>query len=270
MQQVYLTLAAIVRDQEHYIKEWLAFHYLTGFERFVIVLHKCNDTTEERIRELPFQEKIHIHRVVNDEQYVQLGTYLWILNNYGQATRWMTFLDSDEFLFGTKENDLKRLLTDYEAYGGVLSHWLLFGSNNHAVRPQGLSIEAFAKRAPDNDWNHYSFKMLIQPQYFQKFLSPHLAKTVAPTVREHFDIADSRWIWRGDKSPTWDVFRINHYHTRSMEDWVARYKRGQCNDPYPCYHYGSEAFKSHDYNNVNDACILRFAKPLKLLLETEL
>jgi len=117
MKQCYLTLGAVVRNQEHYVKEWLAFHHLVGVERFVIVLHKCTDKTEERIRELPFQDKIHIHRIVNDEQFVQLGTYLWILEHYGRFTKWMMFIDSDEFFFGTREDDLRVILTDYEKHG---------------------------------------------------------------------------------------------------------------------------------------------------------
>ena len=266
MKQTYLTLGAVIRNQEHYVKEWLAFHHLVGVERFVIVLHQCTDKTEERIRELPFQDKIHIHRVVNDEQFVQLGTYLWITRNYGPFTKWLMFIDSDEFFFGTREDDLRVILTDYEKHGGLASHWIEYGSNGHVIKPKGLSIEAFTKRAPDRHGAHYSFKSVIQPQCFQKFLSPHLAVTQPLTVTEDHREVGANWVWIGDRKPTHKVVRVNHYHVRSMEDWIERYKRGQCNDPgrkhTPDEMYNSHIFKSRDHEDVHDACILRFAKTL--------
>jgi hypothetical protein len=270
MNQVYLTLAAVIRDQEHYVKEWLAFHHLVGVERFVIVLHKCTDKTEEKIRELPFQEKIHVHHIVNDEQFVQLGTYLWILDHYGKFTRWMTIIDSDEFLFGTRDDDVRTILTDYEKHGGLAAHWLEYGSNGHVVKPQGLSIEAFTKRAPDHHGAHYSFKSIIQPHCFQKFLSPHLAVTKPLTVLEDHREVGINWVWIGDRQPRHEIIRVNHYHVRSMEDWIERYKRGQCNDPARDHTmdflYNSRIFRERDHTEIYDPAILRFVGRLKAML----
>ena len=271
MRQVYLTMGAVIYNQEHYVKEWLAFHHLVGVERFVIVLHKCTDKTEEKIRELPFQDKIHIHRVVNNEQFVQLGTYLWILKNYGQATQWMMFIDSDEHFFGTREDDLRFILTDYEQYGGLAAHWLEFGSDGNTVRPKGLAIEAFTRRAADDHCPHYSFKSIIQPQRFVKMLSPHLAVTNPPIVTEDHRHVNPNWIWIGDKKPIHEIVRCNHYHIRSMEDWVERYSRGQCNDSdatcTPEKMYTSRIFKERDHEAVHDTCILRFTERLKEILD---
>lgn len=267
MKQVYLTLGAVIRDQEFYVKEWLSFHHLVGVERFVLVLHKCADKTEEKICELPFQEKIHIHRLVSDEQFVQLGTYLWMLENYGKFTKWMTFIDSDEFFFGTEEDDLRPILAEYEEHGGLATHWLEFGTNGHTIKPQGLSIEAFTMRAADNHGAHYSFKATVQPKRFRKFRSPHLAVTKPAMVTEDHCEINPLWIWMGNRTPSHNIVRINHYHTRSMEDWVERYKRGQCNDPGPTNTpenmYNSRVFKSRDHDVVKDTAILRFAKKLK-------
>jgi len=266
MKQVYLTMTAVVRDQEHYVKEWLAFHRLAGYERFVIVLHKCVDKTEERIRELPFQDCIHVHRIVNDEQYVQLGSYVWAIQHYGAFTKWMAFIDSDEFFFATKSDDIKPILEEYEEHGGVLGNWAQFNSNNHAVRPSGLSIEAFTKRATDSHGDHKSFKTILRPECFQKFRSPHLADTKPVTVTTDHRPVPDHWKWYGDREHDWDVLRVNHYHTRSMEDWVQRCYRGQCNDPHPFYNYGSNTFKKRDCGDVSDYCILRFAERLKAIL----
>jgi len=170
----------------------------------------------------------------------------------------------------TREDDLRTILTGYEQHGGLAAHWLEFGSNGHTVKPQGLSIEAFTRRAHDRHAPHYSFKSIIQPQCFQKILSPHLAVTNPLTVTEDHREVNPLWIWIGDRKPSHEIVRVNHYHTRSMEDWIERYSRGQCNDPEqkhtPENMYTSRIFKERDHEDVHDTCILRFAKTLNARL----
>jgi hypothetical protein len=54
-----------------------------------------------------------------------------------------------------------------------------------------------------------------------------------------------------------------------MEDWIERYKRGQCNDPSRNHEtvpiYSSDVFKGRDHDEVHDTCILRFADRLKAM-----
>jgi len=126
----YLTLGSVIRDEEHYVQEWLTFHHVIGFEQFVIILHHCVDGTEERIRALPFADKIRIHKVVNDVKNPQMSGFAWIAETYGQTTEWLALLDSDEFMFGTTEDDFREVLTKYKEYGGLFAHWLEYGHND--------------------------------------------------------------------------------------------------------------------------------------------
>jgi hypothetical protein len=269
MKQVHLTLVAIIRDQEHYVKEWLTFHYLVGVERFVIVLHRCSDRTAERIRELPFRDKIHLYVPANDDNFLaeQWRTYQWAIRDFGQFTKWMMFIDSDEFFFGTFEDDLRVILTDYEKHGGVCANWLVFGSSGHTVRPEGLSIEAFLYRATDQNGMNVCVKSIIQPKCFQKYISSHLFDTMPRIVTEdHVEIGD-HWLYNTDRRITHQVLRVNHYHVRSMEDWVARYRRERFLDSTPENEAGvkrsSREFQEKDYYEVLDTCILRFAGRLR-------
>jgi hypothetical protein len=264
MKPVYLTLIAIVRDQEHYIKEWLTFHRIVGVERFVIILHKCSDETEKCIRELPFIEDIHVHHVIDESiDSVQLGAYHWAVVHYGHYSRWLLFLDTDEFMFGTKKDWLPEILNHYEKYGGLAVHLHHFGSNNHVLRPDGLSIEAFTQRKTERYDMNCAVKSFIQTQYLVTILSPHVQLTSLPVVREHFDLLGETH-WGSLKKPSFDIVRCNHYHTRSMEDWVERRKRGSCNT----YHAGNAIYDVNRFierntgEMVNDTAILRFAKQI--------
>jgi len=269
MKKVFLTLGAVVRDQEHYIQEWLTFHHLMGVERFVIALHKCKDKTLQKIEQLPFQKKIRIAKITNNEQFVQMGTYQWIADEFGKYTEWMMFLDSDEFFFGTREDDLRVLLAnDYKDHTGLAAHWMEFGSNGHVLRPP-LRIEAFTKRAADNCGAHYLFKTIFKPKHLVKILSPHLVRCEPMLVTEDHQPVKEEWNHCGDRQPTWNHVRCNHYHTGSMEDWVQRVRRGQCNDAIDTDFanlYNCRVFKERDRDEVTDTAILRFLKPVKGVL----
>jgi hypothetical protein len=265
MKQVYLTLGAIVRDQEHYIKEWLTFHHLIGVERFVIVLHECIDKTEEKIKELPFE--VHIHHVTSSLTLsVQMGVYRWIIQEYGLFSCWLLFVDSDEYFFGTKEDRLPEILVRYEQYGGLAAHWVNFGHCNNILRPGGLSIEAFTKKIGYVGWISRVIKCAVQTRDLIALLSPHRQLTVRPVVREHFDELEAN-DYQTAKPATWDIIRCNHYHIRSMEDWVERCRRGSCNTIY-------ESRKLYNVNrfiqrsgDVEDTVILRFATKIKEIVQ---
>ena len=268
MNKVYLTLAAVVRDQEHYIKEWLAFHHMIGVERFVIVLHKCSDRTEKNISELPFFEKcIKLHHIVNDEQRVQMGAFRWMIDTYGSSTEWMLFVDSDEFFFGTEEDDLRTVLSGYEDHSGLAAHWHMFGANGHVLRPPAPSIKHFTRRIPDDRYVLHGVKSIIKPREVLEILSPHLFLTRRGTVREHGDAVDCQGIWQvPDTVPSWDIVRCNHYNTRSMEDWVARRKRGSCNDFRNADNYDVEHFYRYQNDTIEDLTIQRFVPELEKCL----
>jgi hypothetical protein len=270
---VYLTLAAVVRNQAYYVREWLTYHHLAGVERFIIVLHKCNDHTESEIRSLPFfDEKIKLHHIVNDEQYVQMGTYYWILEHYKNTTEWMLFIDSDEFMLGTTEDDLRTLLEPYEVFSGVAVHWLTFGCAKYVTRPPLPSVEHLTQRLRDKHPIHKGVKSFVKPKEVLKIISPHLFVTEKGTVTENVEPVQERFVYRTASEPTHRVFRCNHYYTRSMEDYVIRHQRGSCNcisaaDLWNKFDY----FQIFQQHQIEDATIQRFVPKLKekLCLSTD-
>lgn len=270
MKKVYLTLIAVVRDQEHYVKEWLAFHRIVGVERFVVMLHKCADRTEERIRELPFRDDIFIHHVADQNvgggPSIQMGAYHWAVRNYGHDSRWLLFIDSDEFFFGTTEDHLPTILRRYEKHGGLAAHWLNFGHNNQVLRPEGLSVEAFTRRMGGNMDLNRVVKCAVQTRQLTSLMSPHRQLTIDPIVREHGDPLEANHFWTA-KPASWDIVRCNHYHTRSMEDWVERCKRGSCNTVYANREtYDVKRFIGRG-GDVEDTTILRFAERIREALQ---
>jgi hypothetical protein len=235
----------MIRNEEHYVQEWLTFHRVIGVEQFVIVLHKCDDKTEERIRALPFADTIRLHKVVSDTQHAQMSAFAWMAQQYGTTTEWMLFCDGDEYVFGAERDDFREILADYESFGGLFVNWMEYGHSHLLKRPQTLCIETYLKRAPAESWWHTSGKSIVKPKELLRpfapssvsaplgysFLSPHLFKTQAPTVHtDYTPVSYTHW-WRSEHCRH-DVARCHHYRFRSLEDWQRRTGRGNSNDAY--------------------------------------
>jgi hypothetical protein len=278
MRKVYLTLGAIVRDQAHYVKEWLTFYYVIGVERMVIVLHQCRDDTEQQIRSLPFfSTHIKLYRVnvsSSDTSPVQVGTYKRIFAEWGPSTEWLMIADADEFYFGTVEDHLPTVLGRYEDYGGLAANWVMFGPDGHVLRPQGLVTESLLKRLPLDSGYNRSIKVVNRACDVLMPLSPHTCLTRRPIVTENYE---SRFIGtygllpHADARPSWDIVRCNHYFVRSMEDWVEKAHRGSCNGGNKQinreYHLATMSMFSNFINcKEEDTAILRFVPRIKEVL----
>ena len=278
----YLTLASMIRNEEHYVQEWLAFHYVQGFEQFILVLHQCEDGTEDRIRELPFFDKIRIHKVVCGTRKAQMSAFVWIAEHYGHTTEWLMFCDGDEYSFGEHTDDFREILEEYESFGGLFLNWLEFGHNRHRYRPSTLCIESYTKRAAKDSWWHASGKSIIKPKELQRpfapaspndclgysFISPHMFKTVKDTVHTDFTPISYRKWWCSEHI-CHDVGRCHHYRWRSLDDWFARSQRGNCNDGH--IEYENDAHVERVWRQggdwqVEDLAAVRFAKRVKEIL----
>jgi hypothetical protein len=267
--QVYLTLGAVIRNQSHYVKEWLGFHYLMGVERFCIALHQCTDDTEAKIDELPFRKQIELFKIGGNAQHVQMGAYKKLHEMFGKFTKWMLFIDSDEFMFPLKVNNLVELLHRYEKFSSLSACQRMFGHANQVIRPEGLSIEKFIWAThPANDSGDRAIKSIYQPQYFRAFFSPHfqLCHTLPQVLsdKKTFKVENHCHI---DREPVQDVVRYNHYFTRSMEDWIARFNRGSCNDNrLSSITYDAAEFNRLGAGHIINEDILKWAILLRELL----
>ncbi|MDD3587366.1 MAG: hypothetical protein PHQ75_09290 [Thermoguttaceae bacterium] len=260
MRQTFFTLGTIVADSEKYLPEWLTFHYLTGVERFALVLEGDCEAIEKQIRRLPFRRLIWTYRF--REVWDRVKIYDWLLGKFGRKTHWMGFLDPSEFLFGTVEDDVRNILVQYEKFGGLMAHWLNFGSNGHFFRPDGLSIEAFSKRAVDSFRIHHGLNTVFQPAKFRRFLSANLVETDYDSVREDGQPIEIGTTWGTAKDPIWNSIRINRYQPRSRQDWVESCTPGNAFEKKQL----ADLFYHLDRNEIFDPLSLRYAARMKSIL----
>jgi glycosyl transferase family 92 len=155
----------------------------------------------------------------------QGSAYDHALACHGDETRWMAFLDVDEFLFSPTGRLLPDVLREYERHPGVGVSRAWMGTAGHRTRPEGLLLRNFSSRLHVPEPNR-SVKSVVDPDRVVQRLNEHWFefREGEPTVDEHHQPLES---WQRPGELTFDLLRINHYFSKSEEEAMRKFDRPQ-------------------------------------------
>jgi len=273
-----LSMCVVFMDKARYLREWVAFHSIFGFSKFYLYDQGSTDDWQSGLLDF-IQEGL----VVPHDWYFEWlkpsirhqSIGLWhCLMEYGRGSKWMAFIDVDEFLFIPRRNEeypsIVELLKDFEDFGGVMVDRVNFGPNGHIKRPPGLVIENYTKRI-DNTASTTAVKSIVQPKAVG-WGGCGGVHTFA--MRKPYDNVDSLMRTRKDgcgipgKNITVDPLRINHYFTKSAEDWEERIQWDS--NPYPV---SGKDILGWKFYNVEDYDIIEYVEEterrMKFIPETK-
>lgn len=254
----YLSACLVTKDENGYLPEWVAYHRLAGFEHFYVYDNESSVPVEETLAPEVQEGIATVMRIRGSG--IQLDVYSACLRDFGRETRWMSFTDGDEFLVGSREDDVRAVLLDHERHGGLAINWLVFGSSGHAIQPPGLQMEAFRFRAArPYDLNRY-VKWVVQPAMVNRMATAHMP-AFKDGVRGANEVGTPATGPMGVPHSSARI-QLNHYYFRSRQEWEAKVARGRVNRG---GRLPIEAFDIHDRHcNVEpDAAILRFAPAVR-------
>jgi hypothetical protein len=221
----------IVRNEADYLLEWLWFHRLAGVEHVFLYDDASTDGTAHTVR--PFVANGFVTYVPWAQMDVavspQVHAYAHALSVFGPSWRWMAFIDADEFLFPAGEETLPDALSRYEDLPAVGVPWLMFGFNGHSRRPDALIVESFTKRMgltgrPRTN-SVLRWKSIVNPVKVAVVRGAHFFR-LADGTKGAFD-ERRRWIpdLSSSDGVTADVFRLNHYFTKSRTEFDMKRNR---------------------------------------------
>jgi Glycosyltransferase family 92 len=144
-------LAAILKDEDPFVEEWIAHHRLLGVDHFYLY---DNDPRQ------PLSDLLASHRGYvtirpwlvehDDARYPgrtkQIKAYQHCLDHDAAKYDWVTFIDGDEFIILDEDANLKAFLADFREYDLIALNWHVFGHNGHYDNPPGLVIESLTRR----------------------------------------------------------------------------------------------------------------------------
>jgi hypothetical protein len=199
----------------------VAFHRVVGVERFFLY---DNDSDDEHLEALaPYLDEGTVElRHWPEYPMGQVKAYAHCVDEHAEDSRWIAFLDIDEFLFSPRGRPLPEVLAPYERWPGVGVNRVTFGTSGHATRPAGLVVESYTRRLEIPRTPRPSVKSIVDPRRAIRPLNPHVfAYTEGDAVDEHEQPLQDAFA----ASATCDELRINHYYTKSDADRVLKHSR---------------------------------------------
>ena len=193
---------------------------------------------------------------------MQYPAYEDAVQKYRFDCRYMAFIDIDEFIY-PKTNRivsevLDEILSAESNAAGLAINWQIFGSNGQdkADYSRGL-LERFTRRAP-SDWqdshgflNNVYKKEINNPRLVHYCTNPHFFHYFSGKFAVNFDGERI-----GSKPILFDKIVVNHYNTKSKEEFLNKKNRGRATTSTKTL--PQEAFQVHDRNDVFDDGILKY------------
>jgi glycosyltransferase involved in cell wall biosynthesis len=258
-------VGAIFKNEDAYLLEWLAFHKVVGFSRFLIADNGSTDLTRQILATLQKSEPITMVDYPDEPDVrPQLGAYNLLTKMCPSDVDAIAFVDADEFITpmdgaSTVVPKLTELFSDPDV-GGLALNWACFGSSGHRFWEDGLVIERFLKRSLNKFSVNQHYKAVVRPDYVDHWTTPHHATLsrgrYINATGQDLDFRDGRKDSLS-KTVVWDHLRVNHYVVKSFEEFVLRKSpKGSASKAGRIKH--KKYFELHDKNNEDCDAMLAF------------
>jgi Glycosyltransferase family 92 len=217
----YLSACAIYKDEARNLREWVAFHRVVGVEHFYLY---NNDSADAHLEALSPYIDEGVVEVCDWSLFPgQIQAYEDCLKKHADESRWIAFIDLDEFLFSPTGRPVPEVLRDYEEFPGVVVNWAMYGTSGHERRPPGLVIESYRRRTAETEYNRH-LKSIVNPREVRSFCGPHFF-----VYRKGLAVGENKQPLRAGPNRTdsvsFDRLRLNHYVTRSLEEYMRKLER---------------------------------------------
>eukprot|EP00980_Cylindrotheca_fusiformis_P009281 scaffold2032_cov122-Cylindrotheca_fusiformis.AAC.3 len=229
-------LCAVQKGALRYIDEWVDYNLAIGFDKLYIYDNSDDFETEEWYYSntiIPnLQDRVEIQHFPGVK--IQIEAYSACIERLQRERKhsWIAFLDLDEFLVirDTKKYPyVMDLLDDLPDHvGGLAMNWVMFQMNNQThYEPKPVTLR-FQHRKEKATNRHV--KTIARTEHLWKAHPHHAWYKLFSGVRSVDTSGHTVWGPFNDRM-TDDVVAVYHFHTKSLEEYKERCKRGKVNQP---------------------------------------
>lgn len=274
------TIVTTVKNEGPFLLEWLCYHRLIGFNRFVIYSNDCTDGTHQMLQLLD-QAGIVIHfdnsdliaGLPDDPQRRAYARAMALPEVTGSD--WIAVLDGDEFFHvNTGDGTLDALFAALpDRTDAVAAQWRIFGNGGVIPFRDELQIRQFTMASPtDIPFTHSQFaiKTIFRPlpvqhlgvhrPVFKNFygLPAHPLLIVNGSGEDVTrDLLRQRWT-TSPKMAGYDLCHVNHYMIRASEVFLMKRWRGTANSA-DADRINFDYYDQHNLNVVEETSITAWA-----------
>ena len=237
-------ICCIALNENNYIEEWISYHLKLGFSKIYIY----DNSSDNNLRYLNNSSTVSVLHLPGKKQ--QYSAYLHFFMTFGRYHKWCAIIDCDEFIVLHKNKNVTDFLNQYLDSGALCINWYLFGSNGHKNYTNKPVLERFTKRGAKVNKH---IKYIVCCRDFTGCYNPHFPLLREGTIMKdvHGNIVSGPFNELDDNS----VCQINHYFTKSYDEFLIKQKRGCADNDY--IRKLSE-FDDNDFNEIEDLSALNF------------
>jgi len=252
-----------VRNAEHDIQEWIAYHHVIGIRAFLIY---DNGSTDATVAQAQAMASVTDVRIIPWGQATGPGAqsqaYEDCFLQFQNVFEWILVLDSDEFLASSEGLQIDAVLSKHFFHAAIAFNWACFGSNGHVEVPVKLTTEAFTRRSDETFGANCHTKFMVRPELVRGIVNPHYFDVDGPVSRANG--SPVKWKMKGvTENVEFSDWRINHYFIRSYTQWEAKLARGYRDRTTR----DKGLFHIYDRNEVIDQAAAARADEVRALLE---
>lgn len=215
-----IVIGAMVKDEHLDLREWVVWNQKLGFDH--IQLYDNNSSREYHDELAGLTGYVSVKPWPTDDRFRQRAMYNdMTFNRQWGASDWCAFIDPDEFIVLDEAATIKEFVAGYADHPGVALSWRCYGADGHVERPNAPLREAYVTPAPKVRENH-NFKSIVKPKAVSYWADVHRAvlhgKPLVNTKRQS--------IYNSFVRDEYHAARVDHYITKSWEDYLRRLERG--------------------------------------------
>lgn len=213
-----IAICTIMKNGHEYLDEWLTYNFQLGFDNIFIYEDYDSDSHLDICKEYNGVILSNINDIIKTDKKDlarQLKVYNAWIDKYRDEYDWVAFIDLDEFIVLDNNVELKAFLTEYVEYPGIFLFWKIFTANGYIDNPRTPLLTTYTDVYP------LPLPYFLANSAYKSFVNLKVAKKMADhhTVLDGVDVNKKL----NKIHIIYDKAWINHYFTRSWEEWVDRF-----------------------------------------------
>lgn len=220
-----VSICGLFKNEGRFLKEWIDYHIVAGVDHFYMYNNNSNDNYLEILD--PYIKNGIVDLIEWPQKFPQMPAYKDCYAKFASETKWLGYIDIDEFVCPKYSFTIKDWLKKYSKYPSVLMYWKSFGTggnlnhdnNKFVIEQYTQSLEKLMDMG----------KIFINTSFkFSSFKSPHIIfatiyilglKIYIPPINEY-----KKFVCFGlHRIPLFNSsysIQVNHYWSKALEIFI--------------------------------------------------
>lgn len=266
-----VSVCSIFKNEAPYLKEWIEFNHIVGVDHFYLYNNNSDDDYISVLEPYINSGLVTLYQWPKNQ--AQMECYNDCIMKHKKDTKWLGFIDIDEFIVPIEMNSIYEFLLPFEnKYGAVKIYWKMFGTSGLIERnmetlvtesltvswPKYYSVgKCFYNTNFDFDFNdpkNACLHHIFWANYNGKSIPP--VNALGKVCMQGIDIS------KKDVHP----IQINHYFTKSYKEYAIKKSKGDVY--FEINPHDEEYFYLHECENTSvDYSAYKYLIKLKMSMK---